>query len=567
MEPIQPQKPTGGMYATRPDYFGKSSYTFNTKYGTPEQIHKPYSVQFNRASDIQFLSAIYNKDVLGYDEETGLPVLNTVQNVMQNIFLNGEEDFYVDRWNDLLSFNYPSGSFATFEDRTLPLPDNPAFIESINVFIDAHNLYYNNLPTQVGHISVPILNLNETVIPEVLLPNGDVRNTELKIKDFLKDVLLNCFVPLTEIPVLYNFVKSIPYKPIPKKQVIRDRNGNLIKPTLDPESNFDMAPMMCRIDPVGQQFESQFTDYGLDGASNAKYFYAVREINNQMKTSDYSEILGPISLVNTAPPIAPEIIKVIPVLENRILGITPSVQLQINAYPKAQNIAKVSIYRADNPSDALSIRTMKLVRVLDLEVENLLDESKWIFEDDFSDLSEIPFGDPLFYRLTVSRRIRYNDKELVNVVDYAPSEASKLIITNVVENYSPISPVLDYYSEPLNSNNELRTIVFHWEKTCYKGKYHLYKMNSQGNWVKIHELQTNNQNNYLPLAHTNLQSGTLSIMNDENNSIYNHFKIITENTAGMMSNEERILTIHNEVNWQDIGGIGEMIVGGTFYIR
>lgn len=567
MEPIQPQKPTGGMYATRPDYFGKSSYTFNTKYGTPEQIHKPYSVQFNRASDIQFLSAIYNKDVLGYDEETGLPVLNTVQNVMQNIFLNGEEDFYVDRWNDLLSFNYPSGNFATFEDRTLPLPDNPAFIESINVFIDAHNLYYNNLPTQVGHISVPILNLNETVIPEVVLPNGDVRNTELKIKDFLKDVLLNCFVPLTEIPVLYNFVKPIPYKPIPKKQVIRDRNGNLIKPTLDPESNFDMAPMMCRIDPVGQQFESQFTDYGLDGASNAKYFYAVREINNQMKTSDYSEILGPISLVNTAPPIAPEIIKVIPVLENRILGITPSVQLQINAYPKAQNIAKVSIYRADNPSDALSIRTMKLVRVLDLEVENLLDESKWIFEDDFSDLSEIPFGDPLFYRLTVSRRIRYNDKELVNVVDYAPSEASKLIITNVVENYSPISPVLDYYSEPLNSNNELRTIVFHWEKTCYKGKYHLYKMNSQGNWVKIHELQTNNQNNYLPLAHTNLQSGTLSIMNDENNSIYHHFKIITENTAGMMSNEERILTIHNEVNWQDIGGIGEMIVGGTFYIR
>lgn len=567
MEPIQPQKPTGGMYATRPDYFGKSSYTFNTKYGTPEQIHKPYSVQFNRASDIQFLSAIYNKDVLGYDEETGLPVLNTVQNVMQNIFLNGEEDFYVDRWNDLLSFNYLSGNFATFEDRTLPLPDNPAFIESINVFIDAHNVYYNNLPTQVGHISVPILNLNETVIPEVLLPNGDVRNTELKIKDFLKDVLLNCFVPLTEIPVLYNFVKSIPYKPIPKKQVIRDRNGNLIKPTLDPESNFDMAPMMCRIDPVGQQYESQFTDYGLDGASNAKYFYAVREINNQLKTSDYSEILGPISLVNTAPPIAPEIIKVIPVLENRTLGITPSVQLQINSYPKAQNIAKVSIYRADNPSDALSIRTMKLVRVLDLEVENLLDESKWIFEDDFSDLPEIPFGDPLFYRLTVSRRIRYNDKELVNVVDYAPSEASKLIITNIVENYSPISPILDYYSEPLNSNNELTTIVIHWEKTCYKGKYHLFKMNSQGNWVKIHELQTNNQNNYLPLAHTNLLSGTLSIMNDENNSIYHHFKVIAENTAGMMSNEERILTIHNEVNWQDIGGIGEMIVGGTFYIR
>jgi len=567
MEPVQPQRPTGGMYATRPDYFGKSTYTFNTKYGTPEEIHKPYSVQFNRASDIQFLSAIYNKDVLGYDEDTELPILNMVQNVMQNIFLNGEEDFYVDRWNDLLSFNYPSGSFATFEDRTLPLPDNPSFIESINTFIDAHNAFFNNSPTQVGHITVPIISLNETVIPEVELPNGNIRNAELKIKDFIKDVLLNCFVPLTEVPVLYNFVKLLPYKPIPKKQVVRDHNGNLLKPTLDPQSDFDMAPMMCRIDPQGQQYESQFTDFGLDGASNAKYFYAVREINNQMKTSDYSEILGPISLVNTAPPVAPEVIKVIPVLENRTLGITPSIQLQINAYPKAQNIAKVSIYRTDNPSDALSIRTMKLVRIFDLEVENLLDESKWIFDDDFSDLPEVPFGDPQFYKMTVSRRIRYNDKELVNVIDYAPSEASKLIITNIVENYSPPSPILDYYSEPLNANNELTTIVLHWEKTCYKGKYHLYKMNSQGNWVKIHELQTNNQDTYLPLELTDLQSGTLSIKNSENNSVYHHFKVIAENTAGMMSREERILTIHSEANWQDIGGIGDMIVGGTFYIR
>ncbi|MDP2160674.1 MAG: hypothetical protein Q8K02_09345, partial [Flavobacterium sp.] len=325
--------------------------------------------------------------------------------------------------------------------------------------------------------------------------------------------------------------------------------------------------MMKRIDPPGSQYESQFTDFGLDGASNAKYFYAVREINNQFKTSEYSEILGPISLVNTAPPIAPEIIKVLPVLENRVIGVAPSVQLQINAYPKAQNIAKISIYRADNPSEALSIRTMKLVKVLDLEVENLQDESKWIFEDDFSDLIEVPFGDPQFYKLTVSRRIRYNDKELANIVDYAPSEASKLIITNVVENYSPISPQLDYYSEALNSNDELTNVVLHWQKTCYKAKYHLYKMNSQGNWVKIHELQTNDLDIYLPLEITDLATGTLYTLDNDGNVIYHHFKVVTENTAGMMSREEYILTIHDESNWQDIGGIGDMIIGGTFYIR
>jgi hypothetical protein len=580
IEAIQPQKPSGGFYATRPDYFGKSSYTFNTKYGTPQQIHKPYSVQFNRASDIQFLNAIYDNTVQDYvgNQE---PPLNTVQEVMRNIFKNGEEDFYVDRWNNLLSFDYDytgelpndpaftddNGFFKYFEGIRLPMPNNTKFIESINLFIDQHNEFYNNLPIAVQHISVPILNLNQTVIHEVILPGNVIRNTELTIKDFLKDVLLGCFVPLTEVPIIYNYVKPHPYKPIPKKQVVRDRNGYLLKPTLEADSDFDMAPMMKRIDPPNSQFESQFTDFGIDGASNAKYFYAVREINNQLKTSDYSEILGPISLVNTAPPVTPEIIKVIPVLENRTLGNVPSVQLQINAYPKAQNIAKISIYRTDNSSDALSIRTMKLVKRLDLEVENLMDESTWIFEDDFSDLVEVPFGDPLFYRLTVSRRIRYNDKELQNIVDYTPSEASKLIITNIVENYSPQAPKLNCFSEPLNSNNELTTVILHWEKMCYKAKYHLYKMNSQGNWVKIHELHTNDQDIYLPLQFTDLASGTLSVIDSQDNKIYHHFKVITENTAGMTSSQERILTVYNESDWQDIGGIGDMIIEGTFYVR
>jgi hypothetical protein len=210
---------------------------------------------------------------------------------------------------------------------------------------------------------------------------------------------------------------------------------------------------------------------------------------------------------------------------------------------------------------------MKLVKRLDLEVENLMDESTWIFEDDFSDLVEVPFGDPLFYRLTVSRRIRYNDKELQNIVDYTPSEASKLIITNIVENYSPQAPKLNCFSEPLNSNNELTTVILHWEKMCYKAKYHLYKMNSQGNWVKIHELHTNDQDIYLPLQFTDLASGTLSVIDSQDNKIYHHFKVITENTAGMTSSQERILTVYNESDWQDIGGIGDMIIEGTFYVR
>jgi len=563
-EPLPPQMPTGGMYATRPDYFGKASYTFTTKYGSGNDRHKPYSVQFNRASDVQFLSAIYDTTVHDNDLLNN-PVPNTLQIVLKSIFMDGEEDFYVDRWNNLLRFDYTypdspveNGNFKEFDGRRLPLPNNSNFIASINTFIDEHNRFYN----LTGNNAVPHLasnfNLNTLVIPGIETVNGN-----LFVKDFLRDVLMNCFTPLTEIPIVYNYVNGNDYVPIPKKQVVRDRNGNLLNPS---DTNFDMAPMMKRIDPANGQYESQFTDFGLDGASNARYFYAAREMNNQLKTSEYSGILGPISLVNTAPPVAPQIIKVIPVLENRLSDIAPAIQLQINSYPKPQHIAKATIYRTTNPAHALSVRTMEAFKVINLEEEGILENSQWILNDNFDDLSETPFGDPLFYRVTVSRRIRYNDSELNPVVDYTPSEASSLIITNIVENYNPASPILDYYSEPLNQDNELGSVILHWEKTCYKGKYHVYKMNSQGNWVKIHELQTN-QDIYLPLAHTDLDSGILTVIDDQGNPIYHHFKVIAENTAGMLSTEEYILTIYIQNNWQDIGGIGEMIVGNTFVIR
>lgn len=546
-EPLPPQKPSGGIYATRPDYFGKASYTFRTKYGTVSNKLKPHSVQFNRASDIQFLSAIYKNDPEIQND--------TLQEVIRDIFLNREEDYYVDRWNNLLSFDYGTeGLFAEFDGRRLPMPDNTKFIEGINDFIKSHNDFYNlwGTPDEVAELTT--FNLNTVVIP-ALSPTS----SSLLIKHFLKQTLLNCFVPLTEIPILYNYVNGTNYSPIPKKQVIRDGNGNLLNPE---HPDFDIAPMMKRIDPHGEQYESQFTDFGLDGASNATYFYAAREISSQLKVSDFSGILGPVSLVNTAPPTPPEIVKVVPVLENRVLGISPSVELRMNSYSKSHKIKKVCIYRATNAVDAMTVRTMKLIKT----VEHMLDNQHWVLDDDFSDLTEIPFGDPLFYRLTVLREIKYADKEGNVHIDYAPSEASKLCITNIVDNYNPISPTIDYFSEELN-NKALNLVTLHWEKTCYNAKYHVYKMNSQGNWVKIYQFQTNNEQIYLPIELTELQTNSLIVFDDNNNNIFHHFKVITENTSGMFSSQEHILTIYNSDTWKSIGGIGDMIVEGTFYIR
>lgn len=596
VEPMQPQKPTGGLYATRPDYYGKSSYTFKTKFD-----HKPHSVQFNRASDIQFLASLYDNTVV-YDSNN-IQVPKTLQHVITNIFLDGEEDFFVDRWQNLLGFNYDNtstpqdpafpdnpGQFRYFEGRRLPMPDNHSFIDSINAFIVGHNNFYNNLPSIVPQILV-INSLHQVVIPIEFLPSGAVRNNQLLVKDFLKEILLNCFVPLTEVPVIYNYIKGqtafFPdYVPLPKKQVVRDRNGNLLRPT---DTEFDMAPMM-KIVGVN---ETQFTDFGIDGASNAKYFYAVREINIQLKTSDYSSITGPISLVNTAPPTAPEIIKIIPVLENRTLGINPCIQLQINAYSKTHHIRKINIYRSLNAIDSLSIRTMKLIKVIDLEVSLLIDESIWVFEDDFSDLAQVPFGDPLYYRISVSRAIKYNDKDGALILDYTPSEASRMVLTNIVENYSPETPILQYYSQPVLPNGDLNFITFKWEENVYKGNYHLYKMNSQGNWVAIakinsdriengryyvqnlnssnlwvdvYTLEALNNNIYLPLEMTNLNVSSLSTISADGAPIYHHFKIVSENTAGMFSLQENIVSMYNLDSWNDVGGIGDMIIEATFIV-
>lgn len=571
-EPKQPELPKGGLYATRPDFYGKSTYTFKTAFA-----HKPYSAQFNRASDIQILSAIYSS-VESFNNK-GVPIPATLD-VALSTLLNENDEYYVNRWENLLGFDYEydelyniDGTFKKYPDNengiALPLPDSIKFINSINAFIDAHNNYYNNLPEIVNHIET-IENLHQIVIPEVV-----GRNTVLLVKDFLKEVIHNCFVPLTEIPAIYSHIKkeSDGYVPIPKKQVIRDRNGNLLATT---HPDFDMAPMMVKLTPnpgsvniptVGQN-EVQFTDYGLDGASNAKYFYTVREFDLQMKTSEYSPILGPISLVNTLPPTAPEILKVTPILENRVLGVSPKIQFEINAYKAIQNIKKVNLYRAYNREATLSIRTMQLVKVFDVETESFDETGRWNFTDDFSDLPEIPFGDPLFYCLTVSRQIKYIDKDGATIIDYAPSEASKVVLTNVVENYSPESPIIQYYSEPLESPDvDLNYITLCWNKTAYKGKYHLYKMNTQGNWVKIHEVISNEATVYVHLEETELNNDSLRVLSDNGSRLYHHFKVIAENTSGMLSTKENILTIYNEVTWNDVGGIGTMIVSRTFRVR
>src|SRR5690606_7530351 len=117
--------------------------------------------------------------------------------------------------------------------------------------------------------------------------------------------------------------------------------------------------------------------------------------------------------------------------------------------------------------------------------------------------------------------------------------------TTIMENVLPSSPVLTYSADTLNTST-LGNVVIAWNKEAYKGKYYLYKMNAQGNWVKKFTLQTNDDHIQVALEDTEWGTDQLIIQDGEGNPLYHHFKVTTENTAGMLSTEENILTIPNE---------------------
>jgi hypothetical protein len=113
--------------------------------------------------------------------------------------------------------------------------------------------------------------------------------------------------------------------------------------------------------------------------------------------------------------------------------------------------------------------------------------------------------------------------------------------------------VLKYGSKPIvPKRGTLVQVTLFWNKTCYNGTYHVYKMNDQGNWNEIYSVQTNEQTTYLNLEDTSLQSNILYTKDADGNAIYHHFKVVAENTAGLLSDEDNILTIYNEDEWIDV---------------
>lgn len=584
-EIIRPQTPLMSnseefVYATRPDTFGKSTFTL-----TPGFTHIPHGVQFYRSNDDAILNALYNSA--------------TVLEIKAKLKEDIDPKFHlVKRWQNLLGFDFEydetfqtDNEFFEYPENEdgyrFPNPDKYQLYKSINDILEyrndnygtSYNLYDLGDPDDVtSNGDIGTLSLTEIVIPSL---ESEGINDPVTFKDFIKSIIFNVFTPLTEIPIIYDYINDSNYQPLAKKQVVRDDNGTLLSPT---DSKFDMAPMAkllseaaiqdLQTDLPNLETSVLFTDFNLDGTSDNLYFYAIREMGNAMQLGEYSPILGPIKLVNTKPPQTPEIKRVLPVLKNDNLNILPGISVEVNAYPKIQNIKQLKLYRTLNPNNALSVRTMDLIKTIHLETDNQLLNNIWKIKDEFIDLGYVPYGDPLYYRLTALREIQYVDGG--NIVDdthtliteYAPSEASKLLISSIVENANPESPILHYnFDLDTNDSSVLNNVILKWDKKVHNGKYHVYKMNNQGNWVKIHTLVSNDIELQLLLVDTSLNNGSLTIKNVDGNPIYHHLKVVSENSASMLSAEDKILTIPNLNSIAENEGIGDMIIENTNIVR
>ena len=466
IEPLPPKQPVGPEFATWPDFYYKSSYTFVIDF-----THEPFSVAFYRSNDEAILRALY-KDA-------------TYAAIRQQLEVFGDDDpFGADRWRDLLGFQYVNGKFSAYPPGGYAFP-NP----------DKGNAL-----------------------------NGSDPGT---ILDDVKDAVRGAFTALTELPLIYDFIKGPSYVPTSKRQNIRSAQGTLLPPS-DPE--FDMAPMGKK---TGNGFEVQFTDFTLDGTGNNLFFYCAREIGNRGRMGEPAPIAGPVLLINTRPPEA------VGIKRMYVQESPPAVIFEVSAYPAVQKVARILIYRTSDPANALSVRTMDLVKTIDVDTAIVAGKPLLLLSDDFED-GFIPFGDPLFYRIVALRKVR----KAGGGTDWAPAQPSKALLTTMIDTVNPAAPEITASSNGVSGSPAVMTgVTLSWAPTAYNGTYYLDRMTSVGSWQNIYQLKTN-QSVSVNLASTDLATNVLPKENaDDGRPIFNRFRVRAANSSGLFNLSDKVLTL------------------------
>lgn len=511
--PEPPGIPTGPTFATRPDVYGKSTYTFDMNVNTSGG-RQPYAIVCYRADIRKALSALYKP-----------ATVEDILNDLKDLETTNPSDaaFFNDRFNDLVNVDYDTATnqFKAYVSGgyRFPVPDNDAYVIP-NSDTSIVQKPFNGTRFFGQNFTVTLYkNGNGTPVTE--------SQTMLRI---IKDALDGAFLPLTEQPMLYRYLKSGRLTS-PAEPKVRNSNGEIIVPGNPINFNeFDPFPMAVKyVD--GVQTKVRFTDYKLDGAAKAWYFYYAVEMNNKFEVSDRSPVTGPISLVNTIPAEPPAIKEVISTPANLLTSTGPFVTFKINNFIESESIKRIRIYRSTNHYDAVTVRNMSLAA--ELAITDTL-------KDTFADVTDVPYAEPLYYRVVALREIT-NEQGLT---EYVPSKPSEIALTNVIDTVNPEAPALSYTSDPyLPADANMNNVVLSWNKTVHNGKYTLFKLTTTGNWQKIHEVVSNAAVLQVPLASTLLGSGTLQKLDTDGNTIYSQFKVQVSNSSNLLSRTDKVLAI------------------------
>lgn len=507
-DPEAPNPPSGPLYATRPDFYGKSTYTMDISF-----TNVPYSVLVYKANERKILDTLYTPD--------------KVQEILDDLALIPQPDLYfTQRWSDLVNvvlepagdlhegefLDYPNSAFR------FPIPNNPDYIlpQSFTSSTQIHPFNGTDAPG-----SGIIFN-----IPELIDP--------VTMTEAVKDAITGAFISQTKSPMIYQYVVN-GERTSNTPAVIRDENDNLIAPG---GLGYNAFPYVVKLSGGA----IRFCDYNIDGGSNSFYFYYAMELSDRQIKSPPSTIVGPIQLVNTRPAKEPGIKQVLTQIENVAENIPTAVCFKLEEYVSSEGIARIDIYRSTNAIDALSIRTMDLAA--QIPVNGTIAATDIC--DIFTGLDYPLYGEDLHYRLIALRKITLEDG---TTEEYIPSEPSKVVRATLVDPNNPLVPCLKSENGTATTT-VLQQVILKWKQVCYNGTYSLQKMNASGNWQTVYTVKSNDDDmQYPPIVGStpdfvNFDATASLAREDENGTpIYHRFRIQVENSSGLFNLTDCQLTL------------------------
>ncbi len=466
VEPVQLTAPTGASYIVRPNAISKAAFTFDVAVPPPN----PFGFKFCRTTEEDVLDALYQ------------PL--TVSSILEALGQLTDDPDYNLRYADLVNLVLDT--------------DNPG---NFKVYDASPSPYGFPEPDKTGLTS----------------PDDSL---DLKIQKYGL-AIQGTILPLTATTPIFLFIKT-GLLTDNSQPTIRDGNGKL----LDTSSPiFNPFPMIRKLPQTGDPDTSviRFTDYTLNASSRSLYFYALAEVTNQLINGPLSPFTGPVTILNTTPP-EPPIVRTFSIVPS-VDGVTSPISIVFQVSPTApyDNITVMRFYRTTDITRTDALATMSASP--DLTVSDP-DQTGYILTDTLADLTNIPFGQPLYYRL-VSVRSIINE---FNLPEEVQSVGSDIITVTLIDTVNPTAPQLTYHT-PANTLT--------WNTVVNKGTYYVYQQNAKGNWTLLGTDQTPQPGQLVtfPLANA------LVTVDVNGNTVYNRFKVRVQNASGLFNLTDNILTV------------------------